>query len=380
MIEPKPEIANTPPAHHGAFDYDELAQLGFSPDEVIDFSVNSNPYGPPPGVREAIAAVPLDRYPDRECIALRGKLAERHSVAMENIVVGNGTAELLMLVAMAFIRPGDKVLMVEPAFSEYARIASLTGANIQAYTTYPDQDFEIKFDALDRITHQTKPRVLIFSNPNNPSGMAYPSHSLMKIAQNCPDTLVISDEAYLPFIKSHGLICELHYFITSLKSDVRRVMIGDETVSNIISLRSMTKDYALAGLRLGYAIGNPDVIEAVRRMCPAWNVNGLAQAAGIAALGQEDWLRHKVVQLSEHKTELIKGLCELGLNPLPSSVHYFLVNVGNGAAFRSKLLQHKIMVRDCASFGLSEYVRIATRTPEDNAKLLAAVEQVQHDR
>src|SRR5262245_56118897 len=125
MIEPKHDILNTVPAHHGAFDYAELARLKLSPDEIIDFSVNSNPYGPPPGVREAIAAVPLDRYPDRECLALRQRLAAIHGVEIENIVVGNGTAELLQLIALAFLERDACALMPQVTFSEYARVVSL---------------------------------------------------------------------------------------------------------------------------------------------------------------------------------------------------------------------------------------------------------------
>src|ERR1700733_13133675 len=106
----------TAPTHHGAFDYVELARLGLSPDEIIDFSVNSNPYGPPSSVYEALARVPLDRYPDRECLALREKLAQRHGIASENIVVGNGTAELLLLIAFAFLERGMTVVVPQVTF------------------------------------------------------------------------------------------------------------------------------------------------------------------------------------------------------------------------------------------------------------------------
>jgi len=379
MIRPKPEITNTPPAHHGAFDYDELRQLGYSLDEVIDFSVNSNPYGPPPGVREAIAKVPLDRYPDRECIALREKLAARHHVGVENIVVGNGTAELLLLIAQAFIHPGDKVLVVEPAFSEYTRVARLMGARVETWGTDITKGASLEWtdlEQLQRSIEQHFPRVVFFSNPNNPSGQGYFSRFLLSIIQHYPDTLFISDEAYVNFILSHSASAELYHFISSPDTDKRLGIVGIQTVKNVISLRSMTKDYALAGLRLGYAIGHPDVIEAVHHVRPAWNVNALAQAAGDIAIDQFISMRKTIVALHKDKDDLVTGLRSLELQPLPSMVHYFLVNVGDGAAFRSKLLKHKIMVRDCASFGLPEYVRIATRTPEDNAKLLAAVEAI----
>ncbi|MEO0598510.1 MAG: aminotransferase class I/II-fold pyridoxal phosphate-dependent enzyme, partial [Chloroflexota bacterium] len=146
---------------------------------------------------------------------------------------------------------------------------------------------------------------------------------------------------------------------------------------NVLYVRSLTKDYALAGLRLGYAIGHPDIIEAIRRVRPAWNVNALAQSAGLTVLDEGDWLKSCVQQLHQDKEKLVAGIEKLGLPVMPSYVHYFLVNVGDATAFRSELLKHKIMVRDCTSFGLPEYVRIATRTPEDNAKLLQAIEAIQ---
>lgn len=349
MIQPKSEILNTPPAHHGAFDYDELRRLGYSPDEVIDFSVNSNPYGPPSGVREAIARVPLDRYPDRECIALREKLAEQHNVNINNIVVGNGTAELFMLIGQAFLRPNDRIIIPDVTFSEYERVAQIAGASVESLAS------PLKLQN----AHFNNVNMVFLCNPNNPDGTHLPTNTMIEQwAKKYPKMLFVIDEAYANFLlEPESIISHM--------------------LPNVIAVRSLTKDYAIAGLRLGYAVGHPDLIEAIRRVRPAWNVNGLAQAAGLAVLDQHDWLRETIQQLHDNKRELVEGLRNLGLNPMDSSVHYFLVNVGDGAAFRSKLLKHKIMVRDCASFGLPDYVRIATRTPEDNAKLLKAVEAIQ---
>ncbi|MEM9954832.1 MAG: histidinol-phosphate transaminase [Chloroflexota bacterium] len=380
MIEPKESVKNTPPAYHGAFDYDELARLGYSPDEVTDFSVNSNPYGAPKSVREAIASVPLDRYPDRECIALREKLAEHHHTNIENIVVGNGTAELLMLIAQAFIREGDKVLVVEPAFSEYQRVSELMGADIEVFLTDIAVGASLDWSEIEKLeiaVEVIQPRIVFFSNPNNPSGQGYFNRFLLKIIQKNPQTLFVSDEAYINFILSHSMMSELYPFISSPNRDERLRVVGIQTVKNVLSLRSLTKDYAIAGLRLGYVIGYPDIVEPIRRVRPAWNVNGLAQASGIAVLDEFIWMRKTIAQLHQDKDDLVGSLQDLGLSSLDSLVHYFLVNVGDATAFRSKLLQHKIMVRDCTSFGLPQYIRIATRTPEDNAKLLQAIEVIQ---
>jgi len=358
MIQPRREILNTPPAHHGALDYDELRRLGYSPDEVTDFSVNSNPYGPPPGVREALSRVPLDRYPDRECIALREKLAERHNVNVEQIVVGSGTAELLLLIALAFLRPGDRAAVPEVTFSEYGRVASIVGAAVQSLTWMPKNGhafFDPQVQMRDAAARFAGVRLVFLCNPNNPDGTHLPASWISErwVAQH-PETLFVIDEAYANFLPEPESI------------------IGPMP-SNLLVVRSLTKDYALAGLRLGYAVGHPDLIEAVRRVRPAWNVSALAQAAGLAVLDQDGWLRDTVRRLHDDKRELAAGLRALGLQPLPSSVHYFLINVGNGADFRSRLLRRRIMVRDCASFGLPQYVRIATRTPGENAQLIEAV-------
>lgn len=362
MIEPKPAVTKTALAHHGAFDYDELAQLGYSPDEVLDFSVNSNPYGPPESVREAISSVPLDRYPDRECLALRQKLAKYHNVGIENIVVGNGTAELLMLIAQAFIREDDNALLSIPSFSEYSRVINLMGATLQTHHFQLDnQTFDYK--QFENLLQKTRPKVAFACHPHNPTGTMWDDIEFDELSTIHQRTLFIVDEAYINFI-NHDLM------------GIDSFLVFAQTQENILILRSLTKDYALAGLRLGYAIGHPDIIEAIRKVRPAWNVNALAQAAGIAVLDEVDWLRSTIRQLHKDKDVLVSGLEKLGLQVLPSHVHYFLVKVGNAKALRSKLLQYKIMVRDCTSFGLPEYIRIATRKPEDNAKLLEAIEQV----
>lgn len=359
MIHPRSETNAIPPAHHGAFDYDELKRLGYKPDEVLDFSVNSNPYGPPPGVHEALACVPLERYPDRECLALREKLAERHGVKPEHIVVGNGTAELLLLIALAFLRPGERVVVPEATFGEYERTAKIAGADVRILrwmTTGSRTFFDAEAQLIEATATFDRTSLVFLCNPNNPDGAYWPVDWLVKHwIDRHPSILFVVDEAYANFLPEPES-CTAHM------------------PPNLIVVRSMTKDYALAGLRLGYAVGPPRLIEAIGRFRPTWNVNALAQAAGLAVLDQELWLRTTVAQLHHDKQMLVSRLRSLGLRPLPSSVHYFLVEVGDGANFRAELLQHKIMLRDCASFGLPNYVRIATRRPHDNAQLLAALE------
>lgn len=351
---PRPEVVATPPAYHGAIDYAELEQLGLNPERVLDFSVNSNPYGPSSRVRRALAHVPLDRYPDREALALRRGLADRIGVPIDQILIANGMAELLWLVALTFLRSEDRVLIVEPTFGEYRRAAALIGAEVKAWSARPEQGFAVEPEQVAQCLKRWVPRLAFVCNPNNPTGTILPPETIATWADAHPQTLFLVDEAYLAFAPG---LCSV---LTIAKP-------------NILVLRSMTKDYALAGLRLGYAVGEEALITAMGRARPAWNVNSLAQAAGVAALSDQAHLQGSLEALSQAKGELVGALTRLGLAPLPSAVHYFLVPVGDGRAFRRALLQQGILVRDCASFGLPGYVRIATRRPEENDCLLVAI-------
>jgi L-threonine-O-3-phosphate decarboxylase len=331
--------------------------LGLDPEEVLDFSVNSNPYGPSPTVWQSLARVPLARYPDREALALRRALADHLGVPPAQIVVGNGTAELLWLVSLAFLRPGDQVLVIGPTFGEYARVAALLGAQVERWTAQPGQGFAVEPEEVAQSLRRVQPRLAFLGNPNNPTGTVIPTEAIAAWAQAQPQTLFVVDEAYLAFAP-----------------DLRSAL--TTRADNVLVLRSMTKDYALAGLRLGYAAGREGVIAALARVRPPWNVNALAQAAGVAALADTEHLQQSLGELARTKEALVAGLTELGLAPLPSAVHFFLVHVGDGAASRRALLHRKVLVRDCASFGLPAYVRIATRRPEENARLLAAIHEV----
>jgi histidinol-phosphate aminotransferase len=355
---PRPEIIATQPAYHGAFDYAELEQLALNPEDLLDFSVNSNPYGPSPQVQEALAAVPLDRYPDRESLRLRRYLAEHLAISPARILVGNGGAELLWLVSFTFLERRDRVLIIGPTFGEYSRSAALMGAHIETWTAPAADKFSIEAEAVARQLQHIEPTLLFLCNPNNPTGQYLQPEVISEWARARPRTLFVIDEAYLAFVAGASSSLTLG-------------------LENILVVRSMTKDYALAGLRLGYVAGhNQTLITALSRACPAWNVNGLAQAAGMAALADQPYLWRRLAALAQANEALRAGLEALDLVPLPSATHFFLMEVGNGAAFRQALLRQDLLVRDCASFGLPRYVRIASRRPEENARLVAAIQSL----
>lgn len=351
---PTPRVALTHifPVVHGAIDYAELQQRRLAPDAVIDFSENSNPFGPAPGVRAALAAVDPARYPDRDCLALRQRLADQTGAAPAEIVVGNGAAELIWLVAFTFLERGDRVLILGPTFGEYARMAGLMGAAVVEWRAEAATDFTIDPDTVARQLAAVQPKLIFLCNPNNPTGAVIDPALMAVWARAQPQTLFVVDEAYLAFVPG-------------LRS------IHEWRLPNVLIIRSLTKEYALAGLRLGYAIGPTALVAGLAQARVPWSVNAAAQAAGLAALADQQHLQATLAALHVAKIDLVNDLLALGFSPRPSQTHYFLLEVGNGAAFRQHLLPHGLLVRDCASFGLPAFVRIATRRPQQNQTLLA---------
>jgi len=353
-IQPRPELNQLPSVTHGALDFGELAKLGIAPDDVLDFSVNSNPYGPSPAVLDALQTVPLDRYPDRECLALRQALSNHLNTSTERILVGSGIAELLWLIALAYVRPGGKALIFGPTFGEYTNVVRLMGGEVKIEEQRLETEYAHAPNRQSIINNLKSSRLVFICNPNNPSGHLTPVDQIVSWAEANPQTLFVIDEAYVAFApKAETAV--------------------SHQLPNLLILRSMTKDYALAGLRLGYAVGEPEVINNMQKVKPPWSVNALAQAAGIAALSDISYLQTCMNRLQSANAKLITSLTDLGYNPIPSATHYFLMDVGNGAEFRANLLKKGILVRDCASFGLPEFVRIATRSERDNGRLLTTL-------
>jgi threonine-phosphate decarboxylase len=347
-----------PPAVHGALNIGELSSLGMSLGDVLDFSANINPFGPSPAVSQALTGVPLDRYPDRECLELRVALAEHLGVSPDRVLPGNGASELIWLAALAFVRPDDRALVLGPTFAEYARAAAIMGARVTTWQAREEELFAMPAEEIAECLELWRPRLVFLCNPNNPTGAVLPADVIGAWARQHPGTLFVVDEAYLPF--ANGV-------------DSALAFAGGE---NVLVLRSMTKDFALAGLRLGYAVGAASLIEPLRRAQPPWSVNALAQAAGVAALRDLPHRQGSLERLARARQELVAGLDRLGLVSVPSATHFFLLRVGDGASFRLALLRRRgVLVRDCASFGLPAFVRIAARQPEENERLLDAVRE-----
>ncbi len=351
-----------PPSVHGGFDYAELGRLGLGPDDVLDFSVNSNPFGPPPGVREVWAHVALDRYPDRACLALRAALTERNACPMAQVWVGNGTSELIWLLGLAYLRPGDSVVVVGPTYGEYAVAGKLMQARVETFAARQEDGFRPTVGALEPVLRDARPRLTFLCNPNNPTGVYLQRATVETLVAANPDGLLVLDEAYAAFVADR-------WDATPLLETGR-----------VAVLRSMTKDYALAGLRLGYLLACAGIVEAVRRVQPPWSVNAVAQAAGLAALRSGTYRQDTLAETRQAALELRQALLVLGLRVRPSDTHFSLVQVGDASRTRADLLRRGILVRDCTSFGLPAFVRVATRRPGENRRLIAAWRDLLEER
>jgi histidinol-phosphate aminotransferase len=358
-LRPRPELARLPAGVHGGIDPAELVHLGLDAGQIVDFSVNTNPFGPAPQVREVLANVALDQYPDPEARALRQALAEHLGISPAEILAGNGASELIWLVALTFLERGTKVLILGPTYGEYARTSALMGASVTALLARPQDEFAMDPDQVLHEISRFRPRLVFLCSPNNPTGAFLEPEVIAFWARRFPHILFVVDEAYLGFV-AEG-IC----FAERLQG-----------MNNLLRLRSITKDLGLAGLRLGYAMGSREVIGWLAQARPPWSVSALAQAAGIEALRHHDYYQNCLTLLAAAKTDFVCGLTRMGYHPVPSAMPFFLMPVEDGAGFRFALLKRGILVRDGASFGLRAHVRVATRRPTDNARLLEALREV----
>jgi L-threonine-O-3-phosphate decarboxylase len=335
------EVLGLRPVVHGSVSAAELARYGVSVAEVLDFSVNTNPLGPAPSVLDALAQTDWSRYPGDDEQPLRRALAQFAGVSPEQVVLGNGSVELIWLIALASLRPGDPVAVTGATFGEYAHAAQVMGARVV------------------ELVDTAEARLVFVCNPNNPDGRYQSTEALRALAERCTGLLVI-DEAYASFVDQRWDSAPLLEH------------------GNVIVLRSLTKDHALPGLRLGYALAERSLAQAIEAVRPPWSVNAGALRAGLAALepAAQAHLERARAVVHDARRMLSDGLATLGYPVVPSGANFVLVEVHDARAFRQALLRHGIVVRDCASFGLPGYVRIACKKPDECARLLAAVEEL----
>lgn len=344
---------------HGGLDDEELRMHGLTRGDVLDFSSNVNPLGPSRLVRKAAAKADLSAYPDRRSLVLGEALSSRLGVGVEEVLVGNGSTELIHLLTRACLGPRRRCLILGPTFGEYEAAATLTGAEVHVVEATAGRRFAWSADAATGAIETLRPALTFLCNPNNPTGVYVDRDFVKRLTWAIgEDGLLVLDTSYVPFADAPW--------------DERTLL----TCGNVVLLRSMTKDHALAGVRLGYLVAESPTVEAVRRLQPSWSVSAVAQAVGLAALADDAHVATARAVVMEAKAYLRAQLNALGLQAMDSAANFMLVRVGDAAELRLELLRRGIAVRDCASFGLPEHIRIAVRRPDECQRLLAALQGV----
>lgn len=340
---------------HGGPDFDELRVRGIAPETLVDFSVNVNPYGPTSFMREALRNAAIDRYPDPTATRARRALGVIWSVTPDAIVLGAGAAELLWGIVRATVRAGEPMVIVEPTFSEVRAAAETVGAVVHEVRATEDESFQHEPGRLVQTVKERQARLVYLCAPNNPTGSAWPIGEIAAMVRACPRAMFVIDQSFLS-------LSDRHEDSTSALPD------------NAVRVRSLTKDHAIPGARVGAAIATPAFASALERGRPAWSTGAATQAAALAAAGEQEFVHASRVRLVADRAALTAGLTALGLSWITSSTVFVLVRVGDGRAVRARLLErHHMLVRDCASFGLPAYIRIAVRGAAETGRLLEAL-------
>jgi len=359
---PKINSINGAPPAHGGDVYQLARSLGVRVDDLVDFSANLNPLGYPTGLAAALSEALPDvvHYPDRRCRELTAALADFHGLDPASMLVGNGSTELIFLVARA-LKP-RKALIIAPAFSEYAQALAAAQVPLAYHYTPEAQHF-----TMDGSVSTNGADLVFLANPASPSGALLPPDRLAAIISPwlTAGAKVILDEAFIDFAEEASLKGRLGEF------------------PGLMILRSFTKIYAIPGIRLGYLLGAPDLVETVAACQEPWSVGSLAQAAGLACLEDRDYLEKSRDLVRRERTHLGSQLAALGgLTVFPSAANYLLVKITRpgwtAARLRQALLAHRLIIRDASNFaGLDErFLRLAVRRREENDRLLAALAQV----
>ncbi|MFT5597903.1 MAG: histidinol-phosphate aminotransferase [Chitinophagales bacterium] len=355
MIKKTSYLKTAAKAYHGAIDFEEISALGLTADDIVDFSVNSNPFGPASAVVEALQSATISRYPDKACLGLRQALGRQFNLSLDQIMVGNGTAELLWLIAFAFIEKTDNVVILEPTFGEYHRNARLMGGEICEWRALEDNNFELDEATIGQLLVQQRPAIFHLCSPNNPTGYQVSNQLLERWSVLSPETLFVVDEAYAQFLPQYE--SAMH-----------------AGLPNVLVLRSMTKDYSLAGVRLGYVTGPVDLIRVLEKLAIPWSVNEYAQIGGIAAIASQSEYEGMWRDLLDEGIRFKAGLRALGYGLVETPMHYFLMRVGDqlgdARLLRQRLLAEGLLVRLCESYDLPNYIRLSTQLPEQNQRLL----------
>ncbi len=328
---------------------------------AIKMASNENPLGPSPKALEAINKIlpSLHRYPDASCYELKQKIAKKFGYPENCIVPVNGSNEVLELALKAFLRPGEETLMPDPSFSLYAKFTQIMDA---IPVKVPLKDFTVDLQAiLARITPKT--RIVFINNPNNPTGTIVTKSAFDRFARSIPeDVIIILDEAYREFVT---------------EPDTPH---GEDYLNGpryVITMRTFSKAYGLAGLRIGYGLAAPEITQVLNKVRQPFNVNTVAQIGACAALDDDDHYSKTMRTISEGLRFFYRELDYAGISYIPTQANYVMIHVGaNCDEVHEAMLRQGIIIRPLTSFGYHDYVRVNVATPEENARCLSNLKAV----
>jgi len=355
-------------AVHGGNLYAATRQTGGEMKEILDYSANINPLGLAETIRQALYASleSIIHYPDAAGYDLKQAISQRYEVQDQLITLGNGAVEL-MYILCHMLKP-KRVLVTAPTFSEYEAATKASGAVIEYFYLYAENNFTIDIKAMaERLANID---IVFICNPNNPTGTLLNQIQLeeLLLAASVHNTYVVVDESFIDFLSDDGLYsC--------------RPLLAHYT--NLIILHSLTKFYAIPGLRLGFALANPKLTKLLHHGKDPWNVNTLAQQAGVAALKDLSYQRKSKEFIGRAKMDLYHSLQSIpGLKPYLPSVNFILINIRDtnktGAELQHAMAAHNVLIRDCSNYpGLSsEYIRIAVKSHGQNKTFIEILKKV----
>lgn len=325
----------------------------------VKIASNENPLGPSPKAVEAItAALPqLNLYPDGDAFYLKQRMAEKFGLDRARIIIGNGSNELIEMIVRTFLRVGESIVAAEHAFAIYRLCVHAAGGHT---ITVPHKGFAFDLDAMaDAMTPDT--RIVFLDNPNNPTGTIYTRADWEAFLEKVPqDVVIVVDEAYFEFVEDADYPNSLDYH------SAERLL---------ITLRTFSKICGLAGVRVGYGIASPEVIDALNRIRQPFNVNALAQVGALAAIDDAGHIRRTQENNRHGLAYLRRELDRLGLEYAPSWGNFLLVKVGAGVS--QQLLPQGIIIRPMEGYGYPGYARVSVGLPEENERFITAMEKLQ---
>lgn len=323
--------------------------------QIIKLASNENPLGPSPKAIRAIkkCLVQVNRYPDSEAFYLKTRLAKELEILPENLLLGNGSDELIDIIIKTFVEEGENIITADITFLEYEIISNVIGRKV---IKVPLKNFKYDLPVIKgRINKKTK--LVFISNPNNPTGTYVNKDEIKDFLKGLPkNVLVILDEAYDTFI------------------DVKDFPRGLEFMrknKNVVVLKTFSKAFGLAGLRVGYAVASPEVISCMEKARQPFNVNSLAQAGALGALGDRGFLKRTRKLVWEGKRYLYRELDKLSLSYVQSVANFILIDVGrDGFNVFKEMLKNGVIIRDMKQYGLNNFIRVTIGTREENKKFI----------